>query len=348
MNSKERSLAAIRGEPVDHVPVFPLLMAFAADRRGLSYQEFATHGEVLAEAQLSIYERFHPDALTVASDTARLPADLGGEIAYQDNQPPFLRTPILRSAADLGHLKRPDPIRKGSRIADRLAALRILVRAVGDECLILGWLNMPFAEACLACGLENFLMLMHDDPVLAHRIIGFMQECVIDYGLAQVETGAEMLGLGDSAASLLSPAQYREFALPYEQEVCRVFHIAGAMVKLHVCGNTTRLLQDMVTCGADLFNVDHMVDFDLASMTYSRAGICFKGNLNPVADFHGVTPEECSTRCRDLLERAKGCRYMLSAGCEIPACVGDEVFEAFCRAPQRIAAGVYDKAGTQA
>ncbi len=348
MNSKQRSLAAIRGEPVDRVPVFPLLMAFAADRAGLSYREFATNGAALAEAQLSIYDRFHPDALTVASDTARLPADFGGQITYPEDQPPFLQTPLLRSVADLRYLKRPDPARKGSRIADRLRALEILVKAVGKECLVLGWLNMPFAEACLACGLENFLVLIHDDPGLAHQIIDFMKECVVDYALAQVETGAEMLGLGDSAASLLSPASYREFALPYEREVCQALHEAGAMVKLHICGDTSRLLKDMTTCGADLFNVDHLVDFDLACRTYSQSGICFKGNLNPVTDFSEVSPERCRTRCWDLLERTKGHRYMLSAGCEIPACASDEVFEAFCGASRGFVSNVCEKTLSQA
>ena len=45
MTSKERCLAAIRGEGVDRIPVFPLLMFFAAYRTGLTYREgFARNG----------------------------------------------------------------------------------------------------------------------------------------------------------------------------------------------------------------------------------------------------------------------------------------------------------------
>lgn len=333
MNGRERCLAAIRGQSVDRIPVFPLLMAFAADRADVSYREFATNAAVLAEAQLSLYERFGLDALTVASDTARLPADLGGQIVYPENQPPFVASPFLRSADELKHLRQPDPTRRGSRIADRLKGLRILLDAVGQECLVLGWLNMPFAEACLACGLDKFMMLLYDDPRAAHRILEFMRDCVVDYGLAQIETGAEMLGLGDSAASLLSPPFYREFVLPYEQQVCEACHDAGALVKLHICGNTTPLLEDMIHTKADLLNLDHMVHFEHACSVCARADVCFKGNLDPVTDFMGITPAECRTRCVGLLERARGLRYMLSAGCEIPAGVTDEVFEAFCQAP---------------
>ena len=35
MNSRERCFAALRGVPADRVPVFPLLMSFAANRLGV-------------------------------------------------------------------------------------------------------------------------------------------------------------------------------------------------------------------------------------------------------------------------------------------------------------------------
>jgi uroporphyrinogen-III decarboxylase len=96
----------------------------------------------------------------------------------------------------------------------------------------------------------------------------------------------------------------------------------------------------MVDSGADLFNVDHMVDFDRACDVYLQAGVCFKGNLNPVTDFMGITAEKCRDRCLGLLHKTRGYQYMLSAGCEIPASVTDEVFEAFCRAPQAVLSGM--------
>ena len=146
-----------------------------------------------------------------------------------------------------------------------------------------------------------------------------------------------MIGAGDAAASLIAPPQFREFALPYEQRVVEAVHAAGGLVKLHICGNTTHLLQDMVRSGADLFNVDHLVDFQTACSWYGQKGVCFKGNLNPVADLMQSTPGECRSKCLARLQAAKGLRYMLSPGCEVPAETSDEVFRAFCEAPQTLA-----------
>jgi len=40
----QRCLASIKGEAIDCVPVFPLLMVLAPDRLGIKYRQFATDG----------------------------------------------------------------------------------------------------------------------------------------------------------------------------------------------------------------------------------------------------------------------------------------------------------------
>ncbi len=332
MTGKERCLNAIAGEPVDRVPVFPLLMFFAVDRAKITYRRYATDAAALVDAQLNM-RQFNVDALTVCSDAFRLSADLGGDMEYPEMAPPRLTRPLVRNEADLKRLGRPDPLGKGSRMADRVAGVRGIARAAGEECLVLGWVEMPFAEACAICGISDFMMLLHDDPELAHRVLEFVTPLEIDFAIAQIEAGAPMIGAGDAAASLISPKMYREFALPYEQRVCEAVRRRGGMVKLHICGNTNQLLEDMALCGADLFNVDHMVDLGRAADVYGRAGKCFKGNLNPVSDMLQSTPDRCRRRALECIEIAAGRRYMLSAGCEVPAGVTDETFQAFCGAP---------------
>ena len=76
------------------------------------------------------------------------------------------------------------------------------------------------------------------------------------------------------------------------------------------------------------------MDFSSACRAYGDAGICFKGNLDPVADMLQATPEECQERAVRCLRLAKGLAFILSLGCEVPADTRDEVFQAFCEAPQ--------------
>lgn len=320
------------GKPTDHVPVFPLLMFISAKHAGISYREFATNGSALAQAQLLMLNKFPMDAITVCSDAFRVAADLGGKVVFPEEGTPYISQPVIQNEQDFKSLVRPD-VTKG-RMADRTSAVREMYKSVGDKSAILGWVEMPYAEACSVCGMVNFMMLVIENPYLAHQILRFLAIIEIEFALAQMEAGADMIGAGDAAASLISPDMYKEFALPYEQMVCDAIHKSGGRVKLHVCGNTEAHLPFMSTAGADLYNVDHMVPFEKALATYSAAGLCFKGNLDPVADLLQSNPEICERRCHDLISKAAEARYMLSPGCEVPPDTSDEVLAAFCEAPR--------------
>jgi len=335
MNSKERFLACIKGEKVDKIPVFPLLMSFAAKRHGLTYEQFAGNGLLLAEAQQKIFEDFSVDAVTACSDAFRISADLGGKVIFSEDKPPYIERPIITSEDDLKRLSKPDISDKKSRTYDRVSGVSQLSRTIGNECAVLGWVDMPFAEACSACGVSEFMLMLYDEPELAHKILDFLTDIVIDFAVAQVEAGAVMIGAGDAAASLISPELFSEFALPYEKKVCDAIHKKNGLVKLHICGNTTRLLELLVQNGADLYNVDHMVSIKLANEKYMGADKAFKGNIDPVGDMLYATPEQCASRVKDCIKNVTSKKYMLSAGCEVPADVSDEVFRAFCRKIER-------------
>lgn len=332
MNSKERIKAVIKGEEPDRVPVFPLLMSFAAKHYGVSYKLYASNGHVMAESQLKIKEIFNIDAITSCSDAFRVSADLGGKIIFPEEKPPFLMQPLVKNEYDFRQLKKPDMANPKGRMADRVMGTSEMVKAIGDHFMVLGWVDMPFAEACSICGVQQFMLMLYDNPDLAHKLLNFLTDIVIEFALAQIEVGAPMIGAGDATASLISPEKYRTFVLPYEQRVCEAVHKVGGMVKLHICGNTTNILKDMMLSGADLFNVDYMVDFKLAVEICGKSNKAYKGNLNPVSDMLQSTPEECSKKAKKCIQLAKNTKYILSAGCEVPAEVTDEVFEAFCSA----------------
>jgi MtaA/CmuA family methyltransferase len=334
MDSRERFQKALRGDPVDRVSFFPLLMFFAADRAGLSYRDYATNGHALAQAQLQMLDRFGLDAITACSDAFRLSADLGGEMSYPEDRTPSLATPLVTTESDLDRLGRPDPTRAGSRMNDRIEAVREMARSARDHCHIVGWVEMPFAESCNLCGVQNLMVAMFEQPTLVHRVLEFVAEIEIAFGRAQLQAGADMIGAGDAAASMLSPKQFAEFAAPYERRVVEGIHAAVGLIKLHICGNTSRLLDQMAGAGADLYNIDYMVDLAAAKRVFATHGQCLKGNLDPVEHLMRSTPERCEARSHDCIRIAGPRGYMLSAGCEIPAATPDAVMEAFCRAPQ--------------
>ena len=79
-------------------------------------------------------------------------------------------------------------------MADRSLAVSQMASAVGDQCLVLGWIDMPFAEACNLCGVSEFLMMTYEEPVLAHQVLEFATEVNVAFARMQIEVGAPMIG----------------------------------------------------------------------------------------------------------------------------------------------------------
>jgi hypothetical protein len=52
MNSRERVIAQLRGEPVDRLPVMPITMMFAGDLAGIRYGDYCRDHRRLVEGQL--------------------------------------------------------------------------------------------------------------------------------------------------------------------------------------------------------------------------------------------------------------------------------------------------------
>ena len=336
MNSKERCLAVLRKETPDRVPFFPLMMFFAASRAGMNFRTYATDPSALAEAQQNLFENYQVDAVTVSTDAFRVSADLGAEMVYPANQTPYAARPLIASDRDLRALKRPDPMKPGSRMRQRIETVEMLSRNIGDRALICGWVEMPFAEVCDWFGVENLMYLLFDEPELVHEALEIASGLEVEFARMQLQAGAHLIGCGDAAASLISADQFAEFALPYEQRVTAGIREANGLSKLHICGNSTQSLRLIAQNGADLVNVDALVNFDDAVGVFGGAGIPFKGNADPVRDLMNASPTQARATGLTLLEKAKGLPFMLSAGCEIPAETTVETYLAFaCAATGR-------------
>ena len=95
-----------------------------------------------------------------------------------------------------------------------------------------------------------------------------------------------MLTGGDSPAGLIGPRLYREMALPLERHViARLKSHASVPVSLHICGDATPLLADMAASGADVLELDHLVNVVTAGQVLSGLEIANPGDPLPRGPF---------------------------------------------------------------
>lgn len=314
MTGRERVLQVLGGGPADHRAFMPITMMFAADVIGVPYKRYATDYRALAEGQLRTAEVFGIDHVSAISDPAREAADRGAHVLWYDDQPPAIieDDPLL---LDKGVLK---TLHNGSgeRMEDRLRGIELLRQGAGDSLLVEGWVEGPCAEAADLRGLCNLMLDFYDDTEFVHELFDFTCEGAIAFAHQQIRAGADLIGIGDAAASLVGPDIYREFVWPYEKRLVDAVHHCGGLVRLHICGNTRPMLKGMAELGCDMVDLDYPVPMDDARQEMGPEQV-LAGNLDPVRAVRNGNPGSILSALERLKVQA-GEHWIVAAGCEIP------------------------------
>ncbi|MBX7255134.1 MAG: uroporphyrinogen decarboxylase family protein [Candidatus Hydrogenedentes bacterium] len=318
MNGRERVLATIAGQPTDSLPLMPITMMFAAKHAGVAYGRYASYYRVLAETQIRVAEDFDFDFVSCISDPAREAADCGADIHYFEDQPPAVNeaNALLHDKTALARLQMPDPL-GGGRMHDRVMGAALLREKVGKDKLVEGWIEGPVAEAADLRGINTLMTDFFEDPAFVKDLFEFVLEMELQFAKAQVDAGVDIIGVGDAAASLIGPALYEEYVWSYEKRMVDALHALGTKVRLHICGDTTPILEGMGRLGCDIVDLDYY-----PSIAAGRAAMgpnqVLLGNIDPVRALRDSTPEAIRAAIAKCHEEA-GARYIVSAGCEVPA-----------------------------
>jgi MtaA/CmuA family methyltransferase len=317
MNGRERILATLNHQPADCLAFMPITMMFAADQIGAAYGKYAADHRVMVEAQIRTAEKFDFDYVSGISDPAREAADCGAVIHMFDNQPPAIdeTNSLLLDKKTLATLKVPDPL-GGGRMHDRVQAMALFTEKTAGQKLIEGWIEGPCAQSADLRGINRLMTDFFDDPDFVRDLFEFVLEMELRFAKAQVEAGADIIGMGDAAASLVGPKIYRDFVMPYEKKMIDALHAMGTRVRLHICGNIRRSLKDIGTVGADMIDIDWMVPLHECRAAMGPEAV-LAGNLDPVKALRNSTPEAVLAAVAQC-HREAGQAFIVGAGCEVP------------------------------
>lgn len=317
MNGRERILNHLAGKPVDRLPVMPITMMYAGDQIGAKYGEYATDYRVLVEAQIRTAEKFDIDYVSGISDPGREAADCGADVQIFEDQPPAIieDNALLADKTKLATLKSPDPL-AGGRMWDRVQGIALFKERVGSEKLIEGWIEGPCAEGADLRGINTLMLDFFDDPGFVRDLFEFVIANAVQFAKVQVDAGADLIGIGDAAASLVGRDIYEEFVWPYEKRLVDGVKALGAKVRLHICGNTRFALDRIGKLGCDIVDLDFPVPVHEARTKMGPNQVLL-GNLNPVQALLNGSPEEVQAKIAACHQEA-GSRFILGAGCEVP------------------------------
>jgi len=222
---------------------------------------------------------------------------------------------LLGDKKKLAHLKMPDPL-GGGRMHNGIKALALFKEKTGREKIIEGWVEGPLAEAADLRGINTVMTDFFDDPGFVRDLFEFVLQMELNFAREQVKAGADVIGIGDAAASLVGPGIYEEFVRPFEQRLVSGIQEFGARVRLHICGNTRKILYGMGKLGCEIVDLDSLAPISEAREQMG-VGQVLLGNLIPVKVLLNGTPQLVATAIAEC-HRQAGSRFIVGAGCEVP------------------------------
>ncbi len=318
MTPKERMAAFLAGEPIDRIPVIPLILNHATRAAGMTVREHARDGTKMGQAHVAAYRLYGQDMITIFTDTSVLAEAMGTKLHYPEDDAAWVDVPVVSSPEDVDKLIDAGPDDdNGMRVY--VEAVEHCVEAVADEVFVACCFAAPFTTAA---GLRGTDMLARDllrDPELAHLLL----EKSLTVGLRFIDACAAAGGLPaivDPAAtgSVLSEEMFRTFALPYIARQVEAIHANGLPALVHVCGKTHLLLEALAETGADILSLD-IVDMAEAKERIGDRVTLF-GNVRPSQTLLEGTPDDVEAEALDCLRKAgdspRG--FILGSGCEVP------------------------------
>ncbi|MFH0991367.1 MAG: uroporphyrinogen decarboxylase family protein [bacterium] len=322
MTGYERIAAVIAGKKPDTTPVMLHNFMMAAREAGISMATFRSNPHELARAFIEAIEKYEYDGIMIDVDTVTLAGAVGVPIDFPEDEPARVCGARISSLEEVDGLL-PVDIRTYCGVEVWLEATRIVKNYFDDQIYIRGNCDQsPFTLASLMRGISPWMMDLADpeNAERVHALLNYTTEVTKQFIRLMAETGAHMTSNGDSVAGpeLISPEMYREYALPYEKTIVECSHQLGLPYVIHICGDTTTILDAMIETGAEGLELDYRTDA-VCARTKMQGKSVFIGNIDPSGVLALGTPQLVEQKTRELLELFDGnAGFILNAGCAIP------------------------------
>ena len=330
MTGKERVKAAFKGQKPDRVPCYPIVSALAGTLIGVSPREYYTDLGKLADAQIALHEELKQDVVVLMADLFLEAEAMGARVEFPDDDMPRLRSYLLGTdKGRLTSLERPDPAKSG-RMPAYFEACKQVAASVKDSA-IGGVLCGPWTLAVNLRGAENLIVDTATDPQFVHELMRFTVEISKAMGVAVSAAG---VGLSFSEApascSLISPKIFKEFVLPYEQELATHLKEKRIGLTLHICGFIDPIMDMIVATGAVAVSMDQPSSLE-KMLAAGKGKAVTVGNVS-TGVFVGGTRQDVEDEIKRCLAVGKDSEgYILATGCEISPMGDLDKVKYFCR-----------------
>lgn len=342
LTPKERVMALLTGKPLDRMICMPIMTSNAVLLTDRTVKEYQLDGKAMAEAHIAAYKKFGYDLIYLFANCSCIAEAMGQELVYSDDEPANCEKPIIQSMADLHKIKVAE--KNDGQFPVYYEALDILNKEIGNEVFLAVCFSGPVSTAATLRGTEDFARDTYANPELCHKLLRMATDSCKNF-IREVAAKRAMPIILEPIASgsIFSPKMYQKFAFPYIKELVDLAHELGAMIPLHICGKTHKIVDQMTDSGADVISLD-VCDLGLAREKVAGRAVIL-GNITPASDLLFGPPEHIIDVCKQAMDTMEGYTpgFILASGCEIPSKVPMEHIQAMMDAVRSYGAYPYNR-----
>lgn len=219
MTGMERFGALMAGQTPDRVPIVLNLPDQGAKELGVTLRDYYADGELVAEGQLKLREKYGFDTLLGMFYSA-LEAEIMGcrAIVYAGDGPPNVGHLVIRTPADILGLHLPENPDAHPRAAELLKCIRILKREAAGRYPVLGVVTASFSLPAMLMGIGPWMdLFLSGDTKLRDQLLETCSRFIAREIECLRSAGADLIVYVNSVASatVIRPAMFRDLALQW-------------------------------------------------------------------------------------------------------------------------------------
>lgn len=277
--SKDLLIRALRGQRTARVPWLPYACINSAFLIKQNADDYLRNPDLIARGIVETAKRYKADGIPLVFDLSVDAEAAGCKINWwKDNVPSVATHPCskMETPNQLG-LALPDersgrwPVileagRKAKPELDRL------------DCALVGLYCGPLTLASHLAGVRIFTDV-YKNKAFAHEVLEFAGKVNALAAVKFAQLGCEVIGIVDPVASQVKSATFQEFVAPYVKKGVDIIHEAGATSVFLICGDCTKVMEDVCTIGTHAFAVDEQLNLGYVRDMAVKHKVGFAGNL---------------------------------------------------------------------
>ncbi len=232
----------------------------------------------MAKGVVEAAKRYNADGIPLLFDLSVEASAVGCELKWwPDNVPSVTTHPCSDRTPSQADLKL--PTKESGRWPAIFEAAKIAKPQLDKlDCVMMGLFCGPLTLASHLAGVRIFTDV-YKNKEFAAEVCKFAGEVGAVSAQFYADMGCEIICIVDPVASQIKAETFKEYVAPNVQKATQVIHDAGCTSSFFICGDCTKVLEEVCKLGTHGFAIDEQLNMNFVRDLARKYNKGFGGNL---------------------------------------------------------------------